>query len=61
MKFSVSQQYVECFARIKSAKPPEEARKYYSYKLPEDVKKEEKRVHVDLFFSTLCKIKWVTL
>lgn len=40
MKFNVSQQYVECFTRIESAKTPEEARKYYSYKLLEDVKKE---------------------
>lgn len=49
--FSVSQQYAECFARIKSAMTPEKARKYYSYKLLEDVKKEEKKSHIDLFFS----------
>jgi len=49
--FSVSQQYAECFARKKSERTPAEARNYYSYKLLEDVKKEEKKGHINLFFS----------
>lgn len=49
--FNVSRQYAECFARIKSSRTPEEAKKYYSYKLIENIKEEEKKEHIDLFFS----------
>ena len=49
--FSVSRQYAECFTRVKSTRTPEEARNYYSYNLLEDIKTEEKRGHIDLFYS----------
>jgi len=49
--FSVSQQYTECFGRVRSTRTPGQARNYYSHKLLEDIKKEEKWGHIDLFFS----------
>lgn len=49
--FSVSTQYAICFERIKSEMTPEQARNYFSYKLLEDITREEKRSHINLFFS----------
>lgn len=48
--FNVTDQFNECFG-IKGSRTQAEARKYYSNRLLEDVKIEEKKGHIDLFFS----------
>lgn len=50
--FSVSRQYAECFARIKSIRNSEEARKYYGYIFLKNIKKEEKK-EIYLYYKTL--------
>ena len=52
--FSVSRQYAECFARIKSIRNSEEARKYYGYIFLKNIKKEEKK-EIYLYYNAFPK------
>jgi len=48
--FDVAEQHLACVYR-RSDRTPAEACVYYSHELLKDVKKEEKKSHIDLFFS----------
>lgn len=48
--FDIQDQFNECFG-INNNRTPSDARNYYSYKLLEDIVNEEKKGHIDLFFS----------
>ena len=52
--FSVSRQYAECFARIKSIRNSDEARKYYGYIFLKNIKKEKKK-EIYLYYNAFPK------